>query len=281
MEFLRTIDPVWISLAPLFLIKAVLISSMVYFFSTYERRPYPSYLEGRNNSKLLSAKLKHWWYWNNMPVARFLVRCKMTPNTLTLIGFFFSLAAAFLYADGLFGYAGWVMIFGATFDLFDGYVARLTNKMSKSGAFFDSVVDRFSEGVVFIGLAFYFRDTWLLAFVVAGLIGSMLVSYARARGEAVGVDCKVGSMQRPERIVYLGVASIFQPLLTWALPDKWSGAPPVLIIGVVILVAVMTNATAFYRMVYIMNELDTKEHRSAETSVPRLITDKFLKAKGK
>lgn len=279
MEFLRALDPVWISLAPLFLIKSILLTSLAYFFVTYERRPYPPYLEGRNNSKFLSGKLKHWWYWNNMPVARFFVKCKMTPNSLTMIGFLFAVGATFLYAEGLFGYAGWIMIFGATFDLFDGYVARLTKKETKSGAFFDSVIDRFSEGIIFVGLAFYFRDTWLLAFVIAGLIGSMLVSYTRARGEAVGVLCKKGSMQRPERIVYLGVASIFQPLLTWAIPDKWSSAPPILIIGVVILIGVMTNATAIYRMVYIMNELDTKEPRSSEETVPQLLTNKFLKSK--
>jgi len=195
----------------------------------------------------------------------------MTPNILTFIGFSLSIVAAFFYAKGLFGYAGWIMLFGATFDLFDGYVARLTGKDSSSGAFFDSVMDRFSEGIVFLGLCFYFRESWILLFLILGLIGSMGVSYTRARGESVGVDVKRGSMQRPERIVYLGCASIFEPMTTYGLNFIWPNPPPLLVIGAILLIGVMTNITSVYRMIYVMNELDNREKAGIET-VPKILS---------
>jgi CDP-diacylglycerol--glycerol-3-phosphate 3-phosphatidyltransferase len=185
---------------------------------------------------------------------------RLSPNIITFIGFAISCISAWFFAVGLFGYAGWIMIFGATFDMFDGKVARMTGKTSRSGAFYDSVMDRFGEGVVMLGLAIYFRYDWMLYMIVAGLIGSMLVSYTRARGEGVGVVCKKGVMQRPERIAYLGVASIFQPIADYFLMNTGWSMTPILVIGALLIIAVMTNFTALYRTIYIMNELDNEDH---------------------
>lgn len=256
MDFLRSIDPVWLSLGPIVVINIILTTSLLYFLATKKGRPVPKEVQTRHNSKFLSGTLKHWWYWNNEPIARFFIRMKITPNILTVIGFLFNIVATFFYAKGLFGYAGWIMVFGATFDLFDGQVARLTGKSSKSGAFFDSVMDRFSEGIIFLGLAFCFKDSWVLGFVLAGLIGSMAVSYARARGESVGVVVKTGSMQRPERVVYLGCSSIFEPMTSYALSFVMNSPPPFLVIAAILLIGIMTNFTAIYRMIVVMNELE-------------------------
>ncbi|MDO8493840.1 MAG: CDP-alcohol phosphatidyltransferase family protein [Deltaproteobacteria bacterium] len=247
----------WITLAPVVVINTILAISLLYFLATRKGRPLPEVLQTRNTSRLLNLTLKHWWYWNVMPLAKLCLRLGLTPNVLTFFGFLTSILAAWLFAKGLFGFAGWVMLFSSTFDLIDGYVARLTGKASKSGAFFDSIMDRFSEGAIFLGLAFYFRDSWILAFVIAGLIGSMTVSYARARGEAVGVLCTKGSMQRPERVVYIGCSSIFEPMTSYLL-QLWTGLvhPPYLVIGAVLLIGVMTIATSVYRMNYVMSELD-------------------------
>ncbi|MDO8527391.1 MAG: CDP-alcohol phosphatidyltransferase family protein [Deltaproteobacteria bacterium] len=272
MDFLRNIDPVWISLGPIVVINLILLTSLLYFLATRERWPVPPEVQTRHNSKFLSGILKHWWYWNNAPIANFFIRLRMTPNILTLTGFLMSFVAAFFYAKGLFGYAGWIMMFGATFDLFDGQVARLTGNDSRSGAFFDSVMDRFSEGVIFVGLAFFFRDSWVLFFLLIGMIGSTGVSYTRARGEAVGVDVRKGSMQRPERIVYLGCASIFEPMTTYLLNFVWHMPPPVLVIGAIILIGIMTNVTSIYRMVYVMNELDSKEKRKSSETIPQILS---------
>lgn len=256
MEFFRNIDPVWLSLGPVLVANIILTTSLLYFLATRKGRPVPKEVQTRYNSKFLSGTLKHWWYWNNEPIARFLVKCRATPNVLTFIGFCMSIVAALFFAKGLYGFAGWTMLFGGTFDLFDGYVARLTGKSSQSGAFFDSVMDRFSEGIVFLGLAFCFKDSWVLGFIIAGLIGSMLVSYTKARGEGVGVAVKKGSMQRPERIVYLGCASIFEPITSYGLSFIINSPPPYLVIAAIVLIGVMTNATAIYRMIFVMNQLD-------------------------
>lgn len=273
MEWFQNIDPVWLSLGPVLIINIILSSSLVYFLLTRKRREVHPEAKKRFNSRFLSGHLKAWWYWNIDPVARFFIRLKITPNILTLIGFLFSGVAAFFFAKGLFGFAGWAMLIGGTFDLFDGQVARVTKQVSKSGAFFDSVMDRFSEGLVFLGLAYYFRDSWLLAFLVLGLTGSMAVSYTKARGEAVGVEVKGGSMQRPERVVYLGCSSIFQPLLTYFLATSLGlSAPPYLVIAAIVLIGVMSNFTAIYRMIYVMNHLDSEEKKSEVESIPQFLS---------
>lgn len=272
MEWFRHIDPVWLSLGPVVVINLILTTSLVYFLTTRIGRPIPEEVQSRYNSKFLSGILKHWWYWNTTPIAKFLVWCKATPNVLTFIGFLFSIVAAFFYAKALYGFAGWIMMLGATFDLFDGHVARLTGKSSKSGAFFDSVMDRFAEGIVFLGLAFCFKDSWVLGFVIAGLVGSMLVSYTRARGESIGIAVKKGSMQRPERVVYLGCASIFEPITSYGLNFLIPNPPPYLVLAAIILIGVMTNLTATYRMIFVMNALDSADKKRLNETIPQRLT---------
>ncbi|PIR16611.1 MAG: hypothetical protein COV46_07805 [Deltaproteobacteria bacterium CG11_big_fil_rev_8_21_14_0_20_49_13] len=256
---------------PIVVINSILLVYLVIFAFTRDRWPKPPDLENRSNSWFLGPFLKEWWYWVTTPIAKLLITIRLSPNIITFIGFAISCVSAWFFAEGLFGYAGWIMIFGATFDMFDGKVARMTGKVSRSGAYYDSVMDRFGEGVVMIGLVSYFRYSWMLYFVVAGLIGSMLVSYTRARGEGVGIVCKKGPMQRPERIVYLGVASVFQPIANYFLRETSLAYEPILVIAAIILIGVMTNITAIYRMVYIMNGLDTEDKKDGIDSIPQVL----------
>lgn len=266
------ISKVWVTVGPIVVINAVLfVSLMAFTFTKHTKRRDVPEAATRTASKFLSVHLKEWWVWTTDPLAKTFVRLRMGPNFISMIGFLLAAVAGILFARGLFGYAGWAMIFGATFDIFDGRVARLSGRETRSGAYFDSVLDRFSEGVCFVGLAYFFRASWMLPFVVAGIIGSMAVSYTKARAESMGVECKVGSMQRPERIVYLGVASIFTPVATIILSRWWSDPLPILVIGALLIIAVMTNATAVYRMLYTMNSMDTADKRDKE-SIPQLIT---------
>ncbi len=210
----------------------------------------------KEQTKSLSRFLKEYWYWCTSPFVNLMVKLHVTPNVLTVWGFVVSCVAAYFFHLGMVGAGGWFMIFGATFDMFDGHIARLTGKASKSGAFFDSVMDRFCEGVVFLGLASYYRNSWILSFVILGLVGSMMVSYTRARGEGVGVDVKSGIMQRPERIVYLGVGSVFSPICAYFLRPLWPVSLDFLTIGAILLIAIMTNITALHRMGVVMRSLD-------------------------
>jgi len=262
---------VWVTLLPLIVINVVLLTSFLAYHLWFGKRKNRIFKGSKNSeSKFLSYKTREWWFWTTDPIVRLFVKLKISPNKITVLGVCISLIAAVLFAYGWFGYAGWMMIFGASFDMFDGRVARITGKSTRSGAFFDSVTDRFSEAICFLGLAIYFHNSWMMVFVILALVGSSLVSYTRARGEGFGVSCKVGSMQRPERITYLGVASVFNPVIQFTLHRWYEVPPPVLVIVALIFMAFMTFATSVYRMIYIMNSLDNDDIHDRET-VPQLI----------
>lgn len=267
-----SISSIWVTLGPIVVINVALFISYL-TYQLWGRKKRVREFKGAKTagSKFLSSETREWWFWTTDPIVKFFVKIKMGPNVITATGFVFSAVAAYLFSRGLFGYAGWAMIFGASFDMFDGRVARITGRSSRSGAFFDAVMDRFGEGLCFLGLAIYFRESFMLFVTIAGLIGSLLVSYTKARAEAIGVECNVGTMQRPERIVYLGVASVINPILATALTHWWVSPPPLLVMIALIFIAVMTNWTAIYRMIHTMNELDTADKRERE-SIPQIIS---------
>lgn len=155
------------------------------------------------------------------PFVRFLIRIGFTPNTVTMTGFLVNIAAAVIFIAGAedsnrsdlsyVGWAGATILFAGLFDMLDGQVARLGNMSSKFGALFDSVLDRYSELVMFLGICYYLvAHHYFLSslFAFLALIGSMMVSYTRARAEGLGIECKGGLMQRPERVVTIGVAAL-------------------------------------------------------------------------
>jgi len=150
------------------------------------------------------------------------------------------------------------MIFSATFDIFDGRVARATNRVTKSGAYFDSVIDRFSEGAVFLGLLYYFKDHWAFYIVFMALVGSLMVSYTKAFGGAQGVEYSGGSMQRPERVVYLGVGAIFAPIIGHFISFLSPNIVDYIYLFPLSFVALMTWVTTFDRIANIMRLLDQK-----------------------
>ncbi len=167
-----------------------------------EGKPPPS-------SALLGGDVKSSWILVMRPIEDFLIERSVHPNVLTVTSLVVSVVAGALFHFGFIFFAGIVLIAGSTFDMLDGRVARAQNITTKSGAYFDSVLDRVSEMVILLGLLSYFLDTPFayVVFIIAGF--SMMVSYTRARAEGLGVKCEVGMMQRPERIVYLGAASVF------------------------------------------------------------------------
>lgn len=134
------------------------------------------------------------------------------PNVLTLIGLVINLAAAAMLAAGSFLAAGLIILVASVFDMLDGRVARLRKFATKFGAFFDSVIDRFSDLALFMGLILYYARIARLSYVALtclALIGSVMISYTRARAESLIRDCKVGFLERPERIVLLIIGALF------------------------------------------------------------------------
>ncbi len=182
------------------------------------------------------------------PVVRWMVRRRIHPNAVTTLGFLSVVAAGVLYHLDHVRWAGALVLFGGVWDIFDGQLARVSGLASKFGAFYDSTLDRISEIVVFLGLlSLYNRyggelgDIWMVYVLFLAMGGSLMVSYTRARAEGLGLDCKVGLMQRPARVLLLGLGSLSFGLM-------WGG---LVLNTVIVLVAVLTNVTTVQRILWV------------------------------
>src|SRR3954452_3114596 len=145
-------------------------------------------------------------------VGRLLGATGISPNALTLIGLLLNCAAAAIVASGALTLGGVAFLVASAFDMLDGAVARAMARSSRFGAFLDSVIDRYAEAVVFVGLLVALireGDTNLAIGATVALVGSLMVSYTRARAEGLGLDCDVGLLQRPERVILLAVGLMF------------------------------------------------------------------------
>ncbi len=159
------------------------------------------------------------------PFINLLVKTGVTPNAITTIGFLINVVATVVFVVGGFEprtdlrYVGWggaIILFGGLFDMIDGRLARVGKMESKFGALYDSVLDRYSELAMFLGICYYLvAQSYFLSslFAFIAMIGSIMVSYVRARAEGLGIECKGGLMQRPERILLVGISALLCGLL--------------------------------------------------------------------
>jgi CDP-diacylglycerol--glycerol-3-phosphate 3-phosphatidyltransferase len=165
--------------------------------------------------KLLPDWLKSGYLRLIEPVAEELVRYDVHPNTITTVGTLCTIAVGVLYGLGHIRLGGWLLGVTALFDVLDGMVARRTGRASVFGAFYDSTLDRVADGFVLGGLAVFFatRPEWwgvpMVGMCVLALVGSFVTSYTRARAEGLGIDARVGILQRPERVVLLSAPQAF------------------------------------------------------------------------
>ena len=204
------------------------------------------------------------------PFVRLLIRMGVTPNTVTTIGLLGNLAAAarFVYAAltawpgelhyGLVTLAGAVTIAFSLFDMLDGQVARLGGMTSRFGALYDSVLDRYCELLTLGGIAYYLICTgyaWGALITFLALIGSVMVSYVRARAEGLGIECKVGFMQRPERVVVTSLGALAAGITGMSADPMKFDAMYILIVAMGI-IAVLANITAFARVAHCHKELN-------------------------
>jgi CDP-diacylglycerol--glycerol-3-phosphate 3-phosphatidyltransferase len=141
-----------------------------------------------------------------------LIESRLTPNAISMTGLVLNVAAAVLVLEEMFALAGLAFIIGSIMDTLDGRYSRMSGKGSLFGAFLDSTLDRIEEGIVLTAVAWYFADSGdpvAAAACVAAVLGSLMVSYTRARAEALGVECKVGIATRPVRVVLLSIGLVF------------------------------------------------------------------------
>lgn len=182
------------------------------------------------------------------PVVGGLVRAGIHPNVISTAGFLITLAAAAIVFSRHLFIGVVVFLIGGMMDILDGNVARRSGLASKFGSFYDSTLDRVSEIVFYFSLYAFFRPLdqfwWVGYVVITAMVGSLMVSYTRARAEALGVECAVGLMQRPERIVAIGVGGLLTAVAA-RIDPAWEYWP---LLVAVFLIAVLANLTALERI---------------------------------
>src|ERR687885_2062811 len=192
------------------------------------------------------------------PLADWLVRHDVQPNTITTVGTLCSITGGVIYGAGHIKIGGWFLGVTALFDVLDGVVARRTNRSSVFGAFYDSTLDRVADGFVLGGLAVFFATRRgpagvpMVIVCILGLIGTFVTSYTRARAEALGIDAKVGLLQRPERVVLLSVPQAFFGL-----------ALNGLVLSVIITVLAVTAWITAAQRIYAVYRAARREHSGA------------------
>lgn len=185
------------------------------------------------------------------PLTSWLAARRVHPNALTTIGFLVTASSGLAFHEHHVRTAGFLILLGGLFDILDGRIARLTGLGSKFGAFYDSTLDRISEIVVYLGLLSLYNDyrlelgdVGMIYLLMLAMAGSLMISYTRARAESMGLDCKVGLMARAERVVLIGASALF-------FGESHHG----LALRIVIFtLAVLTNLTAFQRIVWVYRQ---------------------------
>lgn len=188
------------------------------------------------------------------PVARFLIDLRVHPHVITFAGLAISILAFNFFRVGHFFWGGLMVVLAGVCDVLDGRLARETNRMSKFGALMDSTIDRYSEVLLFLGLAVFFHRTHshIIYLIILAIAGSFMVSYTRARAEGLGIDCKVGLMQRPERMTYLAIGTLLGSIF---IRLGLANTGIYIVIATIWFITIFANITVIQRVIYIRNEL--------------------------
>ena len=232
------------------------LAAMAYVVRRFTVGPFRDReVEKRGASAVLPMSARMFFIWALRPLWLAVSWSGLPATAVTTLSLLLSLGSGAAIALGHLALGGWLYLAAGICDVLDGRIARHTGTASPRGAAIDSVVDRYSDAAVLAGIAWLLRDSWQLVFPLAALIGSLLVSYVRARGEGLGVSVSVGLMQRAERVVLIGAALTLGPLISLAVPSVSSLA---LVTAVVAFVAVMTQVTALHRLAHLTRKLDRR-----------------------
>ena len=230
-------------------------------------------MEIKKQAKKLRDSLQQLIYKIINPLVHGMIKIGITPNLVTTIGFLGNLAGAciLVYAGinqdmnhySLIGWAGGVILLSSLFDMMDGQVARIGGMSSTFGAMYDSVLDRYSELVTLGGICFcLIGHDYLLGAIItfAALVGSLMVSYVRARAEGLGLECKVGFMQRPERVVLTGLGALCCGIFAPMMENNEIFEPIMIFVIPLLIVAIFSNITAFARLNHCRKLLSSKDN---------------------
>jgi CDP-diacylglycerol---glycerol-3-phosphate 3-phosphatidyltransferase len=197
------------------------------------------------------------------PLVHFFAVLHLNPNIITLFSFFLCIAAAFEFTSGRLRSAALLLLLGGFLDVIDGDVARAGNRATRFGALFDSTLDRYADAAIFMGIGYHFvvremphsHIQALIFFAVfSAMTGSMLVSYVRARAEALNFECTVGLMQRPERFILLSIGALVS--------EHW-------FIAMICLIAILANYTAVQRIYHIWKVEHSDDYKTIIPDIGR------------
>lgn len=239
---------------------AIALASMLVYAAFGTKQDKDAKEKGTQFLMGLGNFLVHWFMWAIGPIERVSLRAGLTPDFFNWLGLVLGAGAGGLFAAGHLGSGGVIILMGGICDVMDGRIARAHKITSSYGAFIDSTLDRFVEVFAFLGLVFFLRHhTWGPLLAAAGITGSLLVSYTRARGESQGVLCKEGLMQRAERIALLVFAAFFDGPIT--LSFGWAEGSVVMVVLCVITLG--TFITAFHRTLWIGMRLRERDQAAS------------------
>ena len=260
---LTTAGRIWAAVGPAVVLLLVVILALIAYLirCALYGRYRDAELEARGSSMLLGRDARAFFAWVMGPIWSVLLHLRIPPNAITTLSLLLASAAGVAVACGRFSLAGWLYLTAGACDFVDGRLARSLGRATPAGAALDSILDRYAESVILVGLAWFYRDTWVLIAVLATLVGSMMVSYVRARGEGLGVNVSVGLMQRPERVVLLGVSMAFAPIIeALVVPNDLHPIHRLTVFALVILAA-SSNLTALRRLYHVFRALTPESER--------------------
>jgi len=196
-------------------------------------------------------------------------RLGVNPNTLTLVGLLLSILTAVVIAQGLLVAGGLLVLFAGMFDMLDGAMARVRNAATTFGAFFDSTLDRYSESIILAGLLYHvlqkpglhdivwpfpYEQSWIIGFIYIAVVGSLMVSYTKARAEGLGLECKNGLLARPERVILFAIG-LLSGTYIWALA----------------VLAVFSQVTAIERIVHVWRTTSRAAKIETQRASPEML----------
>jgi phosphatidylglycerophosphate synthase len=220
-------------------------------------------IESRGQSIFISFYFRNYFVWVVSPLWRLLLASGISANVVTGIAAGLGASAGVAVACGSFALGGWLFLLSGILDALDGRLARAHGEVAPSGTIVDSVLDRYADSILLMGLAWHFRGSWVLLPTLAAILGTSLVPYVRAKGEAMGVPSQAGLMQRAERILYLGAALALTPLFERLVSPADPRPFPRLAAAGIVFLAITTNLTAIRRFLHLLHVLDGPRRRRA------------------
>jgi phosphatidylglycerophosphate synthase/putative flippase GtrA len=248
---------IWTALAPALFACAYFILGLLLFMVRVAIKGVPQDEETlkRGSTVLVGMFLRHYFFWVIQPLWKVVYRSGLPANALSMLSGLLGVSSGVAVAAGRFTLGGWLFLAAGILDVMDGRVARLRKEANPAGAALDSVLDRYVDSAMLMGLAWYYRDNWVLLPVLVAFLGTSLVPYVRARGEGLGINIRGGAMQRLERVLFLGVGVALSPIFEaiW-FPEMKHPMHWLAVVGLVF-VAILSNVTAFSRFRALVNAL--------------------------